>query len=142
VKKQQGIDYPVMALEGLWWTDEGYLDFAATKRDHWNWTMMMMQPEVVSADLVHEMIAEVKQKKNPPAIDRVWFEEYDEGVSVQIMHIGPYSAEHATIVGMHHFINDIGYECSGKHHEIYLSDPNRAAPEKLKTVLRQPVQPK
>ncbi|MFN8374270.1 MAG: GyrI-like domain-containing protein [Anaerolineae bacterium] len=142
VRKQQGLDYPIMALEGLWWTDDGALDFTADDRNHWNWTMMMMQPEFVTAELVHIMIAEVAQKKNPPALSRLWFEEYDEGRSVQIMHIGPYSAEHPTIVGMHHFIDDIGHESNGKHHEVYLSDPTRTAPERLKTVLRQPIRPK
>ncbi len=142
VKAQQGVDYGVMPLEGLWWTPEDKPDYQAQNRDHWQWTMMMMQPEYVSDDLVRETIAEVKRKKNPPAIERLSFEEYDEGMAVQIMHIGPFSAEHATIMRMRQFMDENGYEKNGKHHEIYLADPRKSAPEKLKTVLREPLRRK
>ncbi|NWF68976.1 MAG: GyrI-like domain-containing protein [Chloroflexi bacterium] len=141
-KKQLGIDYPVMPLEGLWWVDDERADFFTQDREHWHWTAMMMQPDFVSADMVHETIREVKSKKRPPAIERLWFETYEEGVAVQIMHIGPYSTEGQTISALHTFIADMGHVPRGKHHEIYLSDPNRTAPERLKTVIRQPVRPR
>jgi hypothetical protein len=141
VKKVQGIDYSVMPLEGLWWADSTEYDFTQPNRDEWRWTMMIMQPEFVSAELVQQMMAEVKQKKNPAGISRVRFEAYDEGLAAQILYFGAYSDEHETIMRIHDFINARG-ELTGKHHEIYLGDPRKTAPEKLKTVLRQPMHAK
>jgi len=138
VKKSAGVNYVVMPLEGLWWTDDPG-QFSMTNKDAWKWTAMIMQPEHVTPELFEEALAEVRQKKDLPALDRVKFEAYHEGLSAQIMHIGPYAAEEPTIARLHHFIRDNGYEPNGKHHEIYLSDPRRTAPEKLKTVLRQPI---
>ncbi len=138
VKKSAGVNYVVMPLEGLWWTDDPD-QFSMTNKDAWKWTAMIMQPEHVTPGLFEEALAEVRQKKNLPALDKVRFETYHEGLSVQIMHIGPYDAEEPTIARLHRFIRDNGYEPNGKHHEIYLSDPRRTAPEKLKTVLRQPI---
>jgi hypothetical protein len=139
VKKAQGIDYPVMALEGLWWV-ENMAEFSVDRKGDWLWTMLIMQPEPVTAALVVEAVEQVRKKKNPPALPRLRFERYDEGLSVQIMHIGPYAAEAPTLARLHHeYIPAHGYETAGKHHEIYLGDPRRSAPEKLKTVLRQPV---
>jgi len=136
VKKIIRADYAVMPLEGLWWTDDpGQL----ADKSLWKWTAMIMQPEFVTAELVAEALAEVREKKGFAALDRVRFETYHEGLSAQIMHIGPYDAEEPTIARLHSFIRENGYELSGKHHEIYLSDPRRTAPEKLRTVLRQPV---
>jgi hypothetical protein len=105
----------------------------------WKWTAMIMQPEYVTGELFAEALAEVRRKKDLVALDRVRFESYHEGLSAQIMHIGPYAAEEPTIASLHSFIRENGYELSGKHHEIYLSDPRRTAPEKLRTVLRQPI---
>jgi hypothetical protein len=139
VKKRLGIDYTVMALEGLWWSgDLAAFDFALDK-NRWQWTMMMMQPEMVTAALVEEARAEVEKKRNPPALAKLRFAPFHEGLSAQIMHVGPYSDEKPTIEKLHRFIRDSGYELAGKHHEIYLGDPNRSAPEKLKTVIRQPM---
>lgn len=136
VKKITGVDYAVMPLEGLWWTDN---HSQLVDKSLWKWTAMIMQPEFVTAELVAEALAEVREKKGLAALDRVRFETYHEGLSAQIMHIGPYDAEGPTIARLHSFIRESGYEPCGKHHEIYLSDPRRTAPEKLKTVLRQPV---
>jgi hypothetical protein len=108
-------------------------------KDAWKWTSMMVQPEFVTEALFAEAMAEVKKKKAPAAIDKVRLEKYTEGRCAQIMHIGPYSEEGPTIAKLHAFIEESGYEKTGKHHEIYLGDPRRAAPEKLKTVIRQPV---
>jgi hypothetical protein len=81
----------------------------------------------------------VAAKKNPPALSHLRFESFHEGLAAQIRHIGPYSAEGQTIEHLHGFITEHGYTLAGKHHEIYLSDPRRAAPERMQTVLRQPI---
>ncbi|MBI5291283.1 MAG: GyrI-like domain-containing protein [Chloroflexi bacterium] len=131
------IDYPVMALEGLWWTDD-MSRFSVDVKDLWKWTAMMMQPEFVTQAMVDEARAQVARKKNPAALPKVRFEVFHEGPCAQIMHIGPYATEGPTIKRLHVFIEEGGHTLRGKHHEIYLSDPRRAAPEKLKTVIRQP----
>jgi hypothetical protein len=133
----EAIDSPVMPLEGLWWMAGG-LQFAADRRDNWCWTAMMMQPGYVTAELVERACAGVKRKKGLPAVDRLRFECFDEGLSAQIMHRGPFAGEPATIAKLHAFIIGHGHRLRGKHHEIYLSDPLRTVPEKLRTVLRQP----
>ena len=139
MKKTNGFDFGVLPLEGLWWSDD-MNDFINGKKDNWKWTAMIAQPEVVTRENFEEAVKEVKAKKNPAAIDKIRFEAFDEGLSAQIMHIGPYSAEGDNIKKVHDFLHENGYVFDGlkqKHHEIYLSDPRRAAPEKLKTVIRQ-----
>ena len=137
-KGRSAVDYTVMPPEGLWWTED-MREFSTENKDIWKWTMMIMQPEYVTRELFEEALLQVKEKKNPPALDKMSFETFHEGLAVQTMHIGPYSAEGPTIERMHSFARENGYQLRGKHHEIYLSDPRRAAPEKIKTVLRQPV---
>jgi len=132
------VDYVVMPLEGLWWVDE-MDEFDIDDKDAWKWTSMILQPEPVTPELFAEAFEEVQKKKNLPALEKARLEELHEGLSAQIMHIGPYAEETPTIEKLHSFIRDNGYELSGKHHEIYLGDPRRAAPEKLKTVIRQPM---
>lgn len=100
---------------------------------------MIMQPEYVTRAFVDEALREVEEKKSPPALSKTRFESYDEGLAVQIMHIGPYSEEAPTIEKLHTFAREKGHQLRGKHHEIYLSDPRRTAPDRLKTVIRQPV---
>ena len=138
VKKRQEIDYGVLPLEGLWWAED-MEKFSTDKKDDWLWTMMIMQPEYVNSELVQEIREEVKQKKNPPLIEDIRFESYSEGVCVQLMHVGPYADEAPNIERMHEYAFQQGYSLVGKHHEIYLKDPTRSAPEKLLTVLRQPI---
>ncbi|HEX6290486.1 MAG TPA: GyrI-like domain-containing protein [Herpetosiphonaceae bacterium] len=134
-----GVDYGVMPLEGLWWVDD-MATFSVEHKDAWQWTMMIMQPEYVTAELVAVVLREVERKKALPALHGVRFEPYHEGRAAQIMHIGPYSAEGPTVARLHEFIEQRGYRRRGKHHEIYLGDPRRSAPEKLHTVLRQPIE--
>jgi hypothetical protein len=136
-KGEQQIDYGVMPLEGLWWADD-MTQFSVDKKGDWLWTLMMMQPEYVTPALFAEAVKQVKKKKNPTALPLMRFEAYTEGKAAQIMHIGPFSEEGPTIAKVHDFIVANGGEHSGKHHEIYLSDIRRAAPEKWKTVVRQP----
>ena len=138
VKKSQGVDYGVMPLEGLWWVDD-MTKFSVERKDEWKWTAMIMQPKYITEDLFKEAVEEVRKKKAPAVLDKVRFESYHEGKAAQIMHIGPYSAEGPTIQKLHAFIKESGHELSGKHHEIYLSDVRKTAPEKLKTIIRQPM---
>lgn len=137
-KKSQGVDYGVMPLEGLWWVDD-MTKFSVERKDEWKWTAMIMQPKYITEDLFKEAVEEVRKKKAPAVLDKVRFESYHEGKAAQIMHIGPYSAEGPTIQKLHAFIKESGHELSGKHHEIYLSDVRKTAPEKLKTIIRQPL---
>lgn len=137
-KGKSAIDYTVMPLEGLWWMDD-MSQFSAENKALWKWTAMILQPDYVTKDLLDVAVKAVEKKKNPPSLSKIRFEQFHEGLSVQIMHIGPYSAEAPTIEKMHHFIKEKSYQLHGKHHEIYLSDPRKTSPDKLKTVLRQPV---
>jgi hypothetical protein len=136
--KPQGFEYTVPPLEGLWWM-ENMAEFSLETKDRWDWTMMIMQPEFVTVDLVERIKGDVARKKNPTSLSRLRFETYSEGMSVQIMYFGAYADEGPTIAKMHTFINDNGYITNGKHHEIYLGDPRKSAPERLKTVIRQPI---
>lgn len=136
-KGEPGIDYGVMPLEGLWWVDD-MSKFDPNKKEDWKWTAMMMQPEVVTGEMVTRAIEEVRKKKNPKALSKIRLEAFTEGKAAQTLHIGPFSEEGPTIKKVHDFIIDNGYKLSGKHHEIYLSDIRRAAPEKWKTIIRQP----
>ena len=129
------LDYGVMPLEGLWWADE-WSAFVTGDRSHWQWTMMIMQPEVVTPDLVSQALADVQKRKNPPAVARLRFETSAEGTCAQLLHIGPFSAEGPTIEKVHAFIDARG-RLAGKHHEIYLSDIRKAAPAKWRTIIRQ-----
>jgi hypothetical protein len=100
---------------------------------------MIVQPEFITRAQVDAAFAEVRRKKNPAALDRVRFETLTEGPSAQVLYVGPFAGEGPTIQRIHDFIHAAGKELRGKHHEIYLSDPRRTAPEKLKTILRQPM---
>jgi hypothetical protein len=138
VKKGTGVDYAVMPLEGLWWTED-MARFSLDARDDWQWTMMIMQPDDVSEELVGQTLDDVRRKKALPALDEMRLESFREGLAVQIMHIGPYAAEEPTVARLHAYIEESGHLLQGKHHEIYLGDPRRTAPERLRTILRQPM---
>ena len=138
-KKNLEKDYTVPPLEGLWWAED-MATFSNREKSEWDWTMMIMTPEWISVEIFDEAIKQVRKAKDPASLDKVRLERYHEGLSVQIMHIGSYDDEGPILVQMHSdFIPKNGFVENGKHHEIYLSDPRRVAPEKLKTVLRQPV---
>lgn len=136
-KGQAGLDYGVMPLEGLWWVDD-MRQFSVKDKAAWQWTMMILQPQFVTAQLFAETVGEVGKKKDLPALSRLRFELYREGQAAQIMHIGPYADEEPTVAKLHDFIHARGGERRGKHHEIYLKDPRKTAPGKLLTVIRQP----
>ena len=136
--KAQGKDYVVPPLEGLWWM-ENMNEFSMDRKDEWEWTMMIMQPEWVTRDMVDGVIVDVAQKKDLPALEKLRSEIYHEGLSVQTFYIGPYSDEGPTIASMHAHIETEEYVLRGKQHEISLNDARKTAPEKLKTVIRQPI---
>lgn len=131
------LDYGVMPLECLWWADD-MRSFAKGDKSKWKWTAMVMQPPCVTPALVESAMAEVQKKKAPVALGKLRMESFAEGTCAQTLHIGPFSAEGPTIEKVHAFITQRG-QLRGKHHEIYLSDIRKAAPEKWKTIIRQPM---
>ncbi|HWA19897.1 MAG TPA: GyrI-like domain-containing protein [Devosia sp.] len=132
------LDFVVMPLEGLWWADD-MSAFLKGDRKRWKWTLMIMQPDYVSAKDVADAKVLMHDKKPDAPLDLVRLEAFHEGKSAQIMHIGPFLAEGPNIEKVHAFIASSGGKLRGKHHEIYLSDMRRTAPEKLKTIIRQPM---
>jgi hypothetical protein len=138
VKKTAAIDYTVMPLEGLWWTDD-MSRFTVEDKSNWKWTMLILQPDFVARETIESAIGELKKKKNPNVIAKVRFEAFSEGKCAQILHVGPFSEEGPTIAKVHQYIDSSG-KLTGKHHEIYLSDIRKANPAKWKTIIRQPMQ--
>ena len=138
-KSELAIDYGVMPLEGLWWTDD-MSNFTIEDKSDWKWTLMIMQPEFIAQSLVEKGIEELQRKKDPVALSQIRYESFPEGKSAQIMHIGPFSEEGPTVEKVHNFIKELGSERRGKHHEIYLSDIRKGDPARWKTVIRQPFQ--
>jgi len=139
-KKELDRDYVVPPLEGLWWAED--MEVFTTQRDKsvWDWTMMIMQPEWITVEMYQNALAIVDSQKDLPALPRLRMETYNEGLCIQILHIGSYDEEGPTLHKLHtEFIPNNNLVMRGKHHEIYLSDPRKVAPEKLKTILRQPV---
>lgn len=139
-KAELGRVHTVGPLEGLWSADDPTA-FVTRDKDAWDWTMMINQPEWVSAEIA-AAATEAARRKGAPAVDLLRFEELREGLSVQVLHIGSYDDEGPVLARLHdEYMPGQGYTWNGRHHEIYLSDPRRTAPEKLRTVLRQPVAP-
>ena len=143
--RQAGVaDWKVTPLEGLWWSPTGKnlmdepQEAAAMEMA---WKALLMQPDVVTEDMVQQAKATIVQKKkNGPALDKVRLETWEEGLCVQTMHIGPYAGERSTAAMMFDWMRTHGFTPRGRHHELYLSDPNRTAPERMKTILRMPVE--
>jgi hypothetical protein len=136
------VDYPVMALEGLWDARDGKFDINV--KDNWDYTLMILVPGLITAADFEEALAQMRKKKGDlPGYARLRLDSFEEGPCVQTMHIGPYATELETLEKMQAFMQENGYRDlvgnGGKHHEIYLGDPRKAAPEKLRTVLRHPV---
>ena len=138
LKRETEVDHAVMPLEGLWWADD-HATFAGEDRGAWRRTAMIAQPEAASSALVERATEEAGAKKDLPALPGLRFEVFEEGLSAQVMHLGPFSEEGATIARLEAFIEEQGLTRNGKHHEIYLSDLRRTAPERLRTIIRQPV---
>lgn len=140
-KGPEQIDFGVMPLEGLWWTED-MSTFSVERKNEWQWKIMIMQPEIVTEEYFNRAVEQVKLKKTFANYDRIKFESFREGLSAQTLHIGPFEQEGPVIENLHNNIEDGGYKPVEKHHEIYLSDIRRAAPEKWKTIIRQPIVPK
>lgn len=142
-KQPEGyFEYVVPPLEGLWWIDGG--GFSFDQRDNWRWTLMIRQPEFVTSDFFAWAAQELAAKKPELPVSKARFEAFDEGLCVQAMHLGPYATEPETMGRIEEFLGANGLKDrlghGGKHHEIYLSDPRKADPGKMKTVLRHPVE--
>ncbi|HZU86996.1 MAG TPA: GyrI-like domain-containing protein [Anaerolineaceae bacterium] len=138
-RKEDPVDYPVMALEGQWWVEDGHFDI--TVKDNWFYTLMILQPDLITPDLFAEALAKLRKKKgDQPIYARLRLERFQEGLCMQVMHLGPYDAEPATVTRMDEFAQANGYRKCGKHHEIYLGNPLSANLAKLKTILRHPIQ--
>jgi hypothetical protein len=149
VKKQHGLAQKVMPLEALWWVDDpeqqrlvvggesGATDMSASNRDLWCWKVMIRQPEPIDGEVLAAAV-EGARKKSLPALERVAVERWEEGLCGQVLHVGPYADEGPTILQLHEGIASAGYTLTGRHHEIYVGDPRRSAPDKLRTILRQP----
>ncbi|HWZ65968.1 MAG TPA: GyrI-like domain-containing protein [Patescibacteria group bacterium] len=132
-------DYIVAPLEGLWTADDLSV-FENAKKDQYQWTMMIMQPDWVTKEMVAEAIESTKAKKQLPALPKIRFEAYAEGKSLQLLHVGSYDDEAPKLKYLHNeFMPANHLSINGNHHEIYLSDPRKTATDKLKTILRQPV---
>jgi len=134
-------NFKVAPLEGLWWADEAAPSMAELQRerDAWNWTMMIAVPDEVTAEEVAAAADTAARKRELPAAALLRHERLEEGLAAQIMHVGPYAEEAPTIGLLHDFVAAQGYELRGRHHEIYLGDPRRTAPERLRTLLRHPI---
>jgi hypothetical protein len=143
----------VMPLEGLWWVDDpaqqdivaavarGEVTIAGSDRGSWRWQALIMQPDPIDAELIATATAEAASKKDLPGLARLEYIRWAEGRCAQLLHIGPYAAEAPSIAALHEAIAAAGYRPRGRHHEIYLGDPRRSAPEKLRTIIRHPVEP-
>ena len=142
--KARGVDGKVGPLEGLWWTTDGVTDLGAIfggdgGRETWRWTLMIALPPEATPDEIEEQLATGRGKLHPTLSPGLRTEVFSEGTCAQLMHIGPYAEERATIERLHDGIRAAGLRPVGRHHELYLGDPRRSAPERLKTILRQPV---
>jgi hypothetical protein len=138
LRRELGLTYRVGPLEGLWWTDD-MAAFSVAHKGDWRWTMMIAQPDEVTAERFEGARDEVRRKKGLEALERIRLERFTEGLAAQVLYIGPYRDEGPTIERLHAFIRDAGCRLDRKHHEIYLGDPRRSAPERLRTIIRQPV---
>ena len=138
-KKRLGKDYGVAPLEGLWTASDPAV-FENAQKSKWEWTMMIMHPEWITEAMVSEAVAATADKKELPALSKVRFERYNEGRSLQLLHVGSYDDEAPKLKYLHaQFMPQHKLTFNGLHHEIYLNDPRKTAPSKLRTIVRQPV---
>lgn len=139
-RKKAGLDpdFSGGPLEGLWWMGDN-TGFDQTKRDEWQWKVLLWVPDFISNNDLDTAIDVLKKKKPNPALEKIKLEKFEEGKAAQVLHIGPYSTEEPTITLLHKFVSEQGYKLRDKHHEIYLGDPRRSTQEKLKTIIRHPI---
>ncbi|GEL95896.1 GyrI-like domain-containing protein [Cellulomonas composti] len=142
LSKSSGRDYTVMPLEALWWSDDMAAFTTARDRSRWDWTVLSLVPEWLTAEDVAAAQETVRRRSGAPPPAALRLETLDEGLVVQTLHVGSYEAEAPVLAAMHHeVIPSRSLRMTGRHHEIYLNDPRRTAPDKLRTILRQPVEP-
>ena len=136
--KEQGNDFGVPKLEGLWWveSDKPALE---VPREEWRWKLLIRMPKFVTSEIVEKVKAEIIKKKGIELVEEIMFEKITEGKCVQILHVGPYSSEPESLSKMRKMMEEKNLVENGLHHEIYLSDSRRVSEEKMKTILRQPV---
>jgi hypothetical protein len=137
--KARGKDYVVCKLEGQWWTDKGVGDFERVPQGEWRWRLMIRTPDFITDEHLEEAGKVLAARNKSPHVSQVRLETIQEGLCVQMLHVGPYEEESETIAVMSQFTEKEGLTFHGLHHEIYLSDPRRVAPERLRTILRHPV---
>jgi hypothetical protein len=143
--KRRGVLTKVRPLEGLWWTTDGTTDLDAifgdleAPRDTWRWTLFIALPAEAEEGEIESALAAGRSKLDPGVAGGLRVEVFDEGRAAQLLHLGPYSAERASIERLHAGVAAAGLTLRGRHHEIYLGDPRTSAPERLRTILRQPV---
>jgi hypothetical protein len=138
-RQENPVDYPVMALEGLWWVEDGHFDIQV--KDNWSYTLMILQPDLVTSRMFEQALAQLRKKKgDQPGFARLRMDSFEEGLCMQTLHIGPYEAELASVERMDAYARENGYVKRGAHHEIYIGNPLRADPAKLKTILRHPIE--
>lgn len=141
-KREQGRDYVVPPLEGLWWADDMQSFTAARDKSRWRWTLMVMTPDWITRPMCDEAVEQVRATSAPARLDDVRLEGLTEGRCVQTLHVGSFDDEAPVLERMHdQFIPEQGLSMTGRHHEIYLSDFRRVEPSRLRTILRQPVAP-
>jgi hypothetical protein len=139
--KFAGRDYVVCKLEGQWWSDEFGGDFSKVPMDKWQWKLLILTPDFIGEKELQQAADVLTKKGKSPDVNLVKLETMDEGLCVQMLHVGPYNKEGETVRVMNAFAEEQGLALHGLHHEIYLSDPRRVAPERLRTILRHPVKP-
>ena len=135
-------DYAVCKLEGQWWLDGSKQDFSCVSPDKWNWKLMIRTPDIIKETDLQKALSALIAKGKSSLVREVVLESISEGQCVQMLHVGPYDQEKKTIALMKDVAEQNGVEFYGKHHEIYLSDPRRVPPERLRTILREPVRTK
>ncbi len=138
--KEAGRDYSVCKLEAVWWADgceDG--DLSGVPQAQWRWQLMIRTPDFIGEDELTAAAEKIRAKGKVDGIGGVHFELLEEGRCVQALHVGPYDRESETVAGMQAFAAEQGLVLFGRHHEIYLSDPRRVEPARLRTILRRPV---
>jgi len=140
-RKRIGTEYGISKLEALWWTDHPAQEYASVPKDEWRWELLIRVPEYIAEHEVNAAITSLLEKKKPAAVGRVMLVVLDEGACVQLLHRGPYENEPLSLQRMLDYAKSQDLRFRGKHHEIYLTDARRVAPDRLRTILRMPVTP-
>ena len=136
-----GQDYTICKLEGQYWTSGGQQEFSAGLPDDVSWMLMIRTPDFVERGELAQAAKVLLDKGKDKEVSRVKLEAFSQGQCVQMLHLGPYEREHETLALMREFAAAEGLRPHGRHHEVYVSDPRRVPPERLKTILRMPVKP-